>query len=427
MSYNMDKIQIKEPKNNADLLSCKRNSQLLSSIPSTTCLQSHTSLQARNSGVELYKIIAMLMIVLFHTVHTLSTYPTIVFGSQNSAINLGASTNNAQKLVLSMISYFGNIGNTAFFVCSAWYLIRKNNCDKMKIFQMMLDIWIVSVGVLLLFAYKKPEVLSGSIVLKMMFPSLFALNWYLTCYMIFYALSPFLNFIIRKVSQKTLLRIALSALLLYSIGGVFHGYISHFIEIDQLFFPSEVIVWVTIYFVIAYIQLYLPVSAANRRLNAILAIVSFCGLLGSIFLTNTVGLHIPAFDNMLLAGNTAANPLVLLMIISLFNLSRSSEFHAKSINYVARLSLFIYIIHENLLLREYCRPRFWKYILAHFGDSHILLSALILSTIIFLFSLLSSMIYYHTIHKLVALLCKKIYPKVGRIIRTLEHKMLRIS
>lgn len=380
----------------------------------------------RNSGVELLKIIAMMMIVLFHVVQTLSSDPS-EYPFHDYVMKIGSSTQSVQQIVLALISFFGNIGNTVFFVCSAWFLLDQNRSGKQKILQILLDVWVVSICILIIVLVLKHGQLRGSLILKQLFPTLFANNWYMTCYVLFLGLYPFLNRMIRQISQKTHLRIAMVLFFLYSVCGGINPFINHFFEASGFFFSSTLIVWTMIYFMIAYMKLYMPKTAGNGRTNRIFLAIGLCGWIGTVLLTNVLGRKIPLLDGMLMVWNTDSNPFILIMVIAAFNLFRNRDFTNQTINYVSKLTLFIYIIHENLLLRRLYRPAMWQYVYLKFGYSQVLLLALCLAAIIFVFALVASMLYYHTLHKLVVKACARLYVILQKIVNRMEKTLLRLS
>ena len=87
----------------------------------------------RNSGVELLKVFAIFLIVLSHVTQTLgSTNSLITF--DDYVIHLGKSTLDVQEIILMLFRQSGALGNTIFFVCSAWFLIDKDRYARKKLF-----------------------------------------------------------------------------------------------------------------------------------------------------------------------------------------------------------------------------------------------------------------------------------------------------
>ena len=57
-------------------------------------------------------------------------------------------------------------------------------------------------------------------------------------------------------------------------------------------------------------------------------------------------------------GKTS-NPFTFLIALGSFGVALSKDYSNKVVNYISGLSLFIYLIHENLLVRSIVRPKMW--------------------------------------------------------------------
>lgn len=365
-------------------------------------VQTLANKNTRNSSIELLKIIGVILIVINHVVQTLSSKNTNI-PYHDYVVNLRLATTNIQYLILSMLRYSGALGNTIFFVCSAWYLLDNNKINKRKILQMLMDIWIISIVILIVVYVLRNGHIKVGMIREQILPTTFGNNWYMTCYLLFYPIHPFLNIIINKVEKSTLLKTTLVMLFLYM--GINYLHKGHF-------YTSRLILWIVIYFAIAYMKLYLVDISNNFKLNVCIFLTGFIGNYGLIVLTNILGLHMNFFSNKLLHWNSNGSPFILLMAVGLFNIARNIHIESKAINYVSSLSLLIYIIHENMLLRRYYRPMLWQYVYVNMGYDFILLWTLVISLIVFLFGLVASMAYRHTIQKFVTRVGDMLYPKL---------------
>ena len=86
----------------------------------------------RKSGIELLKIIGMLLIVIYHVYCTVSGVHVSVEGLTDYVIKI-ESTTNFSNIILRILSTFGPLGNAIFFACSAWFLLDKETSNKKKI------------------------------------------------------------------------------------------------------------------------------------------------------------------------------------------------------------------------------------------------------------------------------------------------------
>ena len=371
----------------------------------------------RNSGIELLKIIAIVLIVIFHVVNTLKTINPYISYS-DYVIDLSVATTDIWKFILTIFSYLGYLGNSIFFICSAWFLLRSSKYYKRKWFFMLLEILFISMFILVVMLIIRHGDISGKILLKSILPTTFAPNWYLTCYLLFYPIHPLLNVVIQKLDKQHLFRFSAALFVIY---GCFA-----FIKND-LFFSSTIILWIAIYFVMAYIQLYLKDFADSDKYNFMLLAVGLVGWFGIAFVANYLGLHISFFNDKVLRWATNYNPFLIIIAIALFNLMRKLTFKNRAINYISSLSLLVYIIHENVVLRNYCRTALWNYVYKNYGYSHILLWVFALSFIVFMFGLVSSMIYDKTIRTFIRKLADTLYSIIRNVYLKVEKLLLKAS
>ena len=382
--------------------------------------------RSRNSSIELLKIIAILLIVTSHVVQTLGKNGSIYTPLIGYGLDLKSATEDIQILIISMLRYTGIIGNTIFFVCSAWFLLESNNVNKKKILMMLSDIWIISIILLTITLLLTKGQIHPNLITFSLFPITFENNWYLTCYIIFYAIHPFLNKIIYESKQRSLLRITGSMIIMYLVIAFIGLLLNQLTGSGTSFWCTRFMMFIVTYFIIAYMKLYLPDLANDMKTNLILFIVGFIGTFGIVYVTNVIQLNIGLWGKPLLIWNKPNNPFIIMMIIGLFNLARNVEFHNKIINYISSLSLYIYIIHENRVLRSIYRPAMWNYIYVTYGYDHVLMWVGIFVIVLFVFGLLSSIFYFETIHKLVVYIDNRIYPILSESIKKVENRLLQM-
>lgn len=337
---------------------------------------------------------------------------------QGYVVDVSNATTDIQHIVLLIFRHFGVLGNSIFFIASAWFLLKSNRYKKKKCFFMILEIWTVSIIILIVTYVILQGNISAKIVLESLFPTTFANNWYMTCYLLFYAIHPLLNKIIRGMNQAQVFRCASVLSILY----IFIDFIA-----GELFFPSLLILWVTIYFIIAYIQIYASGYANSIKSNLVLLLLSIICFIASVLLLEVGGLHISFLSNKMMHWINNCNPFLIAMSVALFNIARSVCFKNKFINYISSLSLLIYIIHENLILRTYFRPAMWNYVYHHYGYSHVIAWVFIFVIMIFLFAMVSAMIYQQTIQRLVLKIGDKLYERMKIKYLKMENKILSLS
>lgn len=370
----------------------------------------------RESGIELLKIAAIFLIVISHVVQTLSSGNSYVSYS-DYVLDISNTTTNLKLLTLAMLRCLGAMGNSIFFVCSAWFLLDSNKVSKKKVLMMILDIWLVSVSILAAVFFLRGGAIDRKLMIKSLFPTFFGNNWYLTCYILFYPLHPILNKIIHSMGQKAHLAASTVMSFLYILCNFVWG---------GVFFSSALMLWVTIYLIVAYIKLYVNEMAENLNLNIFFALVGVLGNVGLILLTNFLGLRISFLAGHILHWNSNCNPFIILTAIALMNIARHGHFKNKTINSISKLSLLIYIIHENILLRSYYRPYMWRYIYENFGYEHVVLWVFAMAIIIFAAATIVSFLYEKTLQRLVKAASEKIYVFIKALYGKYELLMFKL-
>ncbi len=344
----------------------------------------------RTSGIEILKIAAVFIIVISHVTHTLGTRDNgFISYADIYALDLSLATTDIQRIILIIFKHFGALGNLIFFICSAWFLVGDKNVSKRKIALLETDIWSVSVLFLVAFFAFRGHV-GLKLVIQSLFPTSFKNNWYMTCYMIIYAVHTHLNKVIDSMDRNRLLTAALVLSFLY----LFTGLISY-----SFFYESDLMVFITVYFIVAYVKKYMNRSAESIKFNACLFLCGTAGFLVSILLLDLAGLKVGALNDKVLHWDRNCNPFLIMMALSLFNLARKEISVKPMINRFAGMSFLIYIMHENLLVRTYLRPRIWLIIHERFGYAHVVFWCIAYSLILFIVSSILSAVYTALLQK----------------------------
>lgn len=282
---------------------------------------------------------------------------------------------------------------------------------------MFLDIWVVSVLILIITYVPLHGNISKKILLKSVFPTIFSNNWYMTCYLLFYPIHPFLNRIIESMSQKQLFRSVTILSILY----IFMNFI-----VSNLFFSSSLVLWITIYFIMAYMQKYLIQYANNIYINIKIIVLNAVGFIGIILLTELGGLHLSFLSGKMLHWTNDSNPFLIAISIALFNIARNIHFKSKVVNYISGLSLLIYIIHENIVIRTYFRPMLWNFVYENYGYNYVIGWVFILAVAVFVFGLAGAVLYAATIQKAVTKLGGRLYEQLKKGYLAVEAGILKL-
>lgn len=369
----------------------------------------------RESGIELYKVIAIFLIVLSHVIQTL-TEPNYVLGiGEGTFINIATATTNLNVLLLAVFRICGALGNNMFFICSAWFLVNSKKMSLKKVVHMILDVWIINMIVLI--ALRSIGVqLQISDTVKTFFPTTFANNWYITCYLLFYMIHPFLNRMLDQMSINEHLALTSFLFVIYFIIPVLP------LEEINLFFANEFVIFLATYVIVSFIEIYKNEWTENLKFNECILFVSIISYVVLILCVDFLGLRTNYFLNRLVRWNMNNSLFMFLIAFSSFNIMKKKKFINRSINYISSLSLLVYIFHENLAFRRYLRPVIEFSILNRFGIEHAFICAVCMAVSLAILSFIISAIYKKCFTKIVS----KLSSIISKNLLTLWKKYERL-
>ena len=353
----------------------------------------------RNISIDIIKTIAIFLIIMSHVL------PLGYIKSGGEYIDLTHASLNPVNFILQFTRYLGNIGNALFIISSAWLLVDKNKVKYKKIIIMLLDYLIISLIFLTIFILNKYN-MSKSIILKQLAPSFFNLNWFIQCYAIFYMITPMLYIVKNNINKKQEEKF----IKFFSIFIIWM-----FIRRDTRLY-CDLIGFVYVYYVVDYIKKYRMQLIEDKRKNSIIFIASILLLVLFSFLVNFSGLKIGKLEDKALNFITFINPFIMIVSFSTFLLIYNKNIKINKFNkiftYISSLSLYIYVIHENDLIRNYARGDYFKFLYNNFNYNYIVLLCFISSIITFIVSVIIATIYKNTLHKGVVFITNKIYDEI---------------
>ncbi len=356
------------------------------------------------------------MIVISHVTQTLGNVEGPI---KSIAIPLNTASTDIQTIILMLFQQTGALGNTIFFVCSAWFLIDNKKFARKKAFSMLATVWSVSILIFCAYLIIGNHPITIKEMIKQVFPTTFANNWYMTCYIIFLFIYPYLNKLISIVDQKQLLRMVLFSTTLWIVICYFKS---------GLFFTSSLIIWISIYFLIAYLKLYCNNIVTNTKIGLWLIIIGVIGYIAQVVVTNYVGLYlIGFFSKKVLRWNCNNCPFYIMIALGSLIVSLKLDFRSKFINYISSLSMLVYLFHENYLFRTYTRPIIWKYLYNTYTFNHIVLLDLAYALMLFVVAIVISAIYKETIQRLINKISNKLFIITANIYKRAEIIFLTVK
>ncbi len=367
----------------------------------------------RNSGIELLKIIAVFLIVINHVTQTLvykEFFNNLHF--YDGYYNLTATT-DITVFVLTCFRYFGTIGNLVFMISSSYFLSNSEKNNLKKFFKLGLNTIIISYIFLFTFLIAKVDLPKKEII-KSLFPITSRNCWFITTYLLFILIVPFLNKLTKKLSQKQLLRVSYILFIFYFI-----------ISLIISKHVSGIVIFITIYFIVNYFKKYMENFWNNKKRCIKLLVLGIVSLIILQFLTNLIGLKFEFFKDKPLYWLANNNPIIFTISISLFYLFKQMSFKSRFVNTVSSLSLYVYLAHDNAQFRAYTRVYIWHYIYEKIGYSYIIIKLLLYALALFIAFNVISYIYKITIEKIANSIIEKIFnnDKIKNICSKIENKI----
>lgn len=340
--------------------------------------------EKRNRNIELLRIASMFLIVIGHTASTLGGITTSIQISDFN-IDLRQNTWDIQQLMCTALAYLGNLGNAVFIVISSWFLLESSKTRLVKVITLILDTFFISVGSVLIYILLGYG-LTGNELLRMAFPITFENNWFITCYILIYAIHPMLNTAIRSLSQKQLASSCLVMVFLYcGINFVLWG----------RFYYNGLIGFIVIYFLTAYVKFFVQKHSCELIWNIRCLVFGIAGFLLLLLTTNILGFAVQGFQNKMMHWTNFCNPFFVCIALSLFNIARCKKSVSGStcIDTVGAVTMLIYLIHENYIVRTYVRPMLFSFIYDVFSYRYILVWVMVVAGGLFLASACVGILY----------------------------------
>lgn len=309
----------------------------------------------RKSNIEIVRIIAMLLIVMSHY--------SLYSGFNWENIN-GITVN---KIFINTFFEFGTLGVSLFIIISG-YFYDKNKINVYKIIRLILQIFLFSIIGLIIGTVICDSNLNMKNIIKSVMPTTFGLYWFATCYILIYLFSPFLKMVIDKFSKRDLKLLITLMILIWSIITMIPG---------AKTFWNEFIWLVVIYIIGAYIKKY-NVNLLKNNKNRIIAVILIIVFLSTfMIIIELLSIKLLILKDFIQYFNNIQSPFILILTILIFNIFKNINIKNNIyINVVASSTFGIYLIHENVFLRNFI----WKELVQ--GNKYINSPLLIINAII---------------------------------------------
>lgn len=317
-----------------------------------------------------------------------------------------------------LLTNLGQIGNSVFFVASIWFFLESRHIKSTKAVKMIIETFIASIiclGAVEVFGYHVPikEVIFSFL------PLTYGFYWFISCYLLIYLIHPFLNRMISEITQYQHFVFAFFLFALYCIIVVALG--------GDLYYYNELLGFLTLYLITSYYKSYIYkkicTEDGRKIIYKFLYVSIICWGISSLalaFLSEYVG----AFANKLLWLNRFVNPCFVVMGVSLVSISSCKQFYSKLINYLSSLSLIVFLLHNNKLIRTIVEVDYYNRFADWFGSYNFLVAIITY----FIISVSLSFIIGSLLKKIFeSSLIEKLSSRINNIITSLIEKVYSLT
>ncbi len=284
----------------------------------------------RKSNIELLRIFAMVLIILHHYA---------LHGGLSSIDGFGVN-----KYIGTICLIGGKLAVNLFVLISGYFLIESEFKFK-KVLKLIIQVYCYSIAFFIGYVVLK-GMPTGEIIKLTVFPFTSKAYWFMFPYLCVYILSPFINKLIKSISQKQLLK--LIGILIFLFSGL--GFL-----ISDLGLMNNLSWFVLIYLIGAYIRLYDFNAFSKNTIKwfSIIGYIVFIILSCGITYMSQYNSSIFRFVNKISSMNSI---IVLVEAILIFIVFKDLEIkNNKFINILGKSSIGVYLLHDSIF-----RSEFWK-------------------------------------------------------------------
>lgn len=283
----------------------------------------------RQSNIELFRILSMLMIVAHHYVVNSGLMNCI-----DAQTSLGI-----QDYFLLLFGWAGKTGINCFVLITGYFMCT-SNITKKKFFKLLGEVYFYKIIIWCIFFFSGYEVFSVKNFLKMLFPFFTVADNFVACFLLFYLLIPFLNKLIRSLTEKEHFWLMVWCIGVYVLLPSF----------AKAYIVFNYVTWFAILYIIAsYIRLYPKKWLGSVKMTGMLTVASLFLSLGSVITLAWISRIIGKAIGIAYFFVSDSNKILALATgVSVFLFFKNLKVkHSKIINTIAASTFGVLLIHAN--------------------------------------------------------------------------------
>ncbi len=289
----------------------------------------------RDSNLELFRIVTMLLIVAHHYV--------VNSGLRNE---LYLHPFGIKELSFFVVGAWGKVGINCFVLITGYFMCT-SKITLRKFIKLILQIEFYTIAIYLIFVFTGYETFSLGAFLKTLIPVYSITDNFIQAFLVFYLCIPFLNVLIHNINERMHIRLVLLCLFVYTVIGTIPVF-----EIRM----NYVSWFVVIYFIASYIRLY-PKAIFNSTkfwgyATIVTVFVSMLSVLSCLVITFKT--NIDFFREPYYFVADANKILAVLTSVSAFLFFKNLKVkYSKFINIVSSATFGVLLIHANSKTMRY--------------------------------------------------------------------------
>lgn len=356
-----------------------------------------SSKEKRTSNFELLRIIAIILIVMQHFAYY-----------SNFNHNLMPFWDNTYVF---MVEIFGKLG-VFLFVIITGYFYEKNRTNIKKYIFLEVKILIYSLLCLVFGSIINSDKMNIGNIIKSFFPCCFGLYWFATCYLLLIIFAPYLNIIIEKLDKISYRKFLI---VLFSIISIIA-----YIPKTEVYF-NNLFMFIFIYFIGAYIKKY-EVNIKSNVLQVMLMFLLIFALV-IVVLFMAMSYKIDILNKYLMFPFYLNSPLTVFLGITIFLMFKNLKIKSEVINAISRNTFGIYLIHENLFVRDTIWNYFWN--LSKYTGIKLIIGSIVKIFIIIVGCVIISYLIDNVLIKNVNVIIEKILSRIKLMYDKCERKYIQ--
>lgn len=290
----------------------------------------------KNYGIELARIISMMMIVMLHTLRWGGIMDHVAPGSMGQQVGY----------ILEMATFCC----VNCFAMISGYVMCRSKSRLSRILRLWLQVMFYSIGFLAVFAAFFPERLHMGAILESVLPISMRQYWYISAYVGMYVLVPALNAAIEHLPKRTFAGMLLGCLALFSLLAT--------LPIKDVFclWAGQSMLWLSLMYLLGgYLKKYGVVEKGKASTGLWIYLGAVAATYGGKLLIGFIGTEVlgrQVYGDMLMqmvSPTVVAAGLGLFLFCARLPISPKLE---KPIGFFAAGSLGVYLIHVNVFVWE---------------------------------------------------------------------------